>query len=359
MPRRRKHAPTSRIDMSATDSDGQELVAAAQRSVDKNTPQRRKAASKKKKSQSSKEAARSRSVAAAAEEAAKDRALSLDETGTDSDTRSSSDAWAGVSEPGSAKGSINFRSVILCLVACASLALSISAWRSAPQPNQRGVLLPPTEVPRPLFRQWVLAFPDSSALFARPDQDTLEAFAAFLGSQVSVKQVRGVRLEPDPNGAPGSSRLAIDLEMRKPLLPVVLETGEQSWISNDGRILPGILNGPKGQPKVRGIEYSDQESIDELVAIWPRLSREIDSFLPKLVSEIHLNAPLGSGTQRGLVFLTNPGTILTWGHPSEARFGVNREQRLEHLVHTLRCQGDLRRVPEINVRFSEPFAVVR
>ena len=51
--------------------------------------------------------------------------------------------------------------------------------------------------------------------------------------------------------------------------------------------------------------------------------------------------------------------MLTWGHPSEARFGVSRDQRLEHLVHTLRCQGDLRRVPEINVRFSEPFAVVR
>jgi hypothetical protein len=149
------------------------------------------------------------------------------------------------------------------------------------------------------------------------------------------------------------------LELRKPLLPAAWKTGEMSWISDDGRILPGILNGPKGQPKVRGIEDSDQESIDELVAIWPKLSREIESFLPKLVSEIHLNAPLGSADQRGLVLLTNPGTKLTWGHPSEARFGVTREQRLEHLVHTLRCQGNLRRVPEINVRFSEPFAVVR
>ena len=33
MPRRRKHAPASRLDLSATDADGQDLVAAAQRSV--------------------------------------------------------------------------------------------------------------------------------------------------------------------------------------------------------------------------------------------------------------------------------------------------------------------------------------
>ena len=35
MPRRRKHAPTSRMDLSATDADGQDGLAAAQRAVAK------------------------------------------------------------------------------------------------------------------------------------------------------------------------------------------------------------------------------------------------------------------------------------------------------------------------------------
>ena len=148
------------------------------------------------------------------------------------------------------------------------------------------------------FGQWVLAFPDSSALSRAPIKTPSKHLPLFWESGQRQNSA-SVRLSQIPMASRVAAAWPSILDMRKPLLPVVLETGEQSWISEDGRILPGVLNGPAGQPKVRGIEYSDQESIDELVAIWPSLSREIDSFLPKLVSEIHLDAPLGKWRTTG------------------------------------------------------------
>lgn len=336
----RKQAPPSRSGATSADDDAQALIAAAtsrRQSPKGVTGQARKALAKGRKHHAQSE-----------------------EDEAPRETRSGSDPWAGVTyDEDHCPRRWSLSTILLCMVAVTALALSVIAWRSAPPPTAHCVLTQPAGVPRALFAQWVRGFPDSEALFSRPDLRTLESFAAYLGSQAAVREVRSIRLEPGEGSHRGQMVLQIDLALRKPILPVILATGERAWLSESGHLLPGVLDGPQGQPLVRGIEYASAAVINELVAVWPDLSRSIHAFMPGLITEIRCDAPLGSSEQLGLVFVTQPGTLLTWGNPSEVRYGVSREQRLRNLVHTLRCQGDLRRVPEINVRFHEPFAVVR
>ncbi|TVR43435.1 MAG: cell division protein FtsQ [Planctomycetota bacterium] len=349
MPRRRQ-APVSTSTSDIAD-DGQELLAAAAAKVGKKV------------AAASQQTATGKPAAGISKPRRQRRRITVSEDGETinrDEDRQSSDPWSG------AHSSVNhesprpvFGAVLCTIVATTILALSVIAWRNGPDPVQASLLQAPPEVPRALFRQWVQAFPDSEALFQRPDLATMEAFAAFLSSQPAVRRVETIRLDPSSIPENGALTLQIQLDMRRPLLPVILASGERAWISDDGVLLPGILDGPRNMPMVRGLEGTNNDIIMELIQIWPSLSQSIASFMPNLISEIHVDAAMPQSNRPGLVFHTRPGTRLVWGSPEEHRFGVDQDKRLRNLIHTLRCQGDLRRVPEINVRFHEPFAIVR
>jgi hypothetical protein len=59
------------------------------------------------------------------------------------------------------------------------------------------------------------------------------------------------------------------------------------------------------------------------------------------------------------VLYTRQGAKFIWGAPGEERFGVQSEDKVRDLVHTIKCQGDLSRIERINVRFKEPFYLLR
>jgi hypothetical protein len=149
----------------------------------------------------------------------------------------------------------------------------------------------------------------------------------------------------------------VELALRIPYLPGVLADGRRVWIDRDGRILPGILPAPaERRPVVRQIEAGGRAGVAEAIAMWQRLEGGID---PGLVSDILLADRLDEPGTRGIVLRTRPGARLVWGRPGEERFGVDPSIKARELVRTVRGQGDLARIGEINVRFKEPFYTLR
>lgn len=275
-----------------------------------------------------------------------------------STSRADNDPWNARASDEQRKVGSDWPTVLLTVVAVLVIVLTGISLRSAPAPAQHTEVMTPEGVPTDLMRQWLRGFHDSEMLFQRPSTATLDAFAAYLRNRTAVDAVHGVRLRHHPEAGQYPMQLEIDLQLHKPMLPVMLANGERAWLGERGHVLPGILAGPIDLPLVRGIEYADASVVKEVLAIWPQLHQRLHREMPGLIREIRCHEPLPNSDDHGLVFTTAPGTLLVWGHPDESRYGVSREQRLSNLIHTLRSQGDLRRVPEINVRFSEPFAVV-
>jgi hypothetical protein len=140
-------------------------------------------------------------------------------------------------------------------------------------------------------------------------------------------------------------------------MPVVLANGERHWVDSDGRVLPGILPAPATpRPVLRGIEIGRPAALGEALALWRELEPQVE---PGLISEIRLYDDLDLANQRGVVLYTRQGSRLIWGRPDDDRYGVDRSRKVRDLVHTIRCQGDLSRIAVINVRFSQPFFVLR
>jgi hypothetical protein len=113
---------------------------------------------------------------------------------------------------------------------------------------------------------------------------------------------------------------------------------------------------------VRGLEEAGPEAVTELTELWPRLHKQLKSLKldptgAGLISAIRCDQPLAGG-RSGIAMYTRQGTVLVWGAPEEDDFGPSVETKVRNLIHTLRCQGDLRRVEEVNVRFNDPFAVL-
>jgi hypothetical protein len=138
----------------------------------------------------------------------------------------------------------------------------------------------------------------------------------------------------------------------------VLASGARAWVDVDGRILPGILPAPAGNPRpmLRAIEHGGAERLREALWLWRTLEPQLDA---GLLTDIHLDDDLDLKDQRGIVLYTRSGSRLVWGLPTDAKFGVERERKARDLVHTIRCQGDLTRIASINVRFKKLYFTLR
>ncbi|MBA3686002.1 MAG: hypothetical protein H0W72_12305, partial [Planctomycetes bacterium] len=192
----------------------------------------------------------------------------------------------------------------------------------------------------------------------QPSRADLIELTGFLGAQPMVKEVHAIRTIDEPvEGKAPRRMLELSLSLREPRLPVVLATGSRAWLDEDGRILPGVLPGPtQPRPIVRGIEAGGTAAVREALWLWSRLEGRIE---PGLITDIRLDDPLDLKNQRGLVLCTRQGSRVIWGRPGDERFGVEAEDKVSDLVHTIRCQGDLGQIAVINVRFKDPFFVLR
>jgi hypothetical protein len=229
-----------------------------------------------------------------------------------------------------------------------------------PVSNFRIAYLPGPQLPQADVLGWLRAFPLRDRLVGG-DPAVLEQLGAFLRKQPVVSEVRQVSVvhEPDPRHPDKLQRtLEVVMALRRPVMPVVLATGERAWVDAEGWLLPGTLPGPaQRRPVLRAIEWAGIDGVRAALALWQRLEPQIE---PGLVTDIHLYDYLDAkGLQRGIVLYTRQGSRLIWGRPSEERYGVRPEDKARDLVHTIRCQGDLGRVAAINVRFKQPFFVLR
>jgi len=236
------------------------------------------------------------------------------------------------------------------------LGLSAVAMGRAPTAPPVQELLPSADVhvPELLVERWVRSFPQRSNL-ARPDRALLSDFAEHLRAQAAVAEVRSLRLGYRGAGVAKHRVIELELRLRRPVLPIMLGNGERAWVDREGVVLPGLLAGPDEEPVLRGYEQAGREALAEVLAVWPLLREHLP---PGLVTAIHLDYPLDDERQRGIAFLTKPGTTLIWGDSDEGRFGLDHARKARNLLHTLRSHGDLRRVAAINVRFPEPFSVM-
>ena len=254
--------------------------------------------------------------------------------------------------------------VAALILALGVVGVSVYATTQAPQPlpvvGLRVNYLPGPQLAEREVRVWLAHFPHRDKLVTG-DAWMLDRLAHYLRSIPAVATVKRVEAvhEPQPNGHQQMVRtLVLDLGLRQPEMPAVLSTGERVWLAADGRILPGSLPAPATRrPVVHALERGGLGTIYEVLALW----RELEPMLEQgLVTDIHLDDALDqSGHQRGVVLYTRQGTRLIWGRPGDERFGVYRAQKINDLVRTIRCQGDLRRIALINVRFAQPFFVLR
>ncbi|MBA3707376.1 MAG: hypothetical protein H0W83_00990, partial [Planctomycetes bacterium] len=161
-----------------------------------------------------------------------------------------------------------------------------------------------------------------------------------------------------PEAKGGTRRIMeLVLALRQPVMPAVLATGERAWVDRDGRVLPGVLPAPAvKRPNLRGIEATSPTRVQAALAIWQTLESQLER---GLVTDIVLNDTLDDRGSRGIVLYTRQGSRLVWGDPAEERYGVRADDKARELVHTIRCQGDLGRIAMINVRFNQPFFVLR
>jgi len=246
-----------------------------------------------------------------------------------------------------------------CAAAIAVVSLAGFAARQAPEPAPvRGMRIfyldGPQLADRDLFGL-IRQYPDLNALRGG-NGDTLADFSSWLAAQPAVLAVHKVRYLHVPSGE--RRVVEVTLGLRTPELPVVLATGGRAWLAADGVLLPGIMPAPDARPRpvVRGLEGADSERVSEALWLWSELSRRLE---PGLISDIHLNADLELRGQQGIVLGTIGGSRLIWGLPTDARYGIDRQRKVDDLLHTIRCQGDLARIATINVRYQKAFFTLR
>ncbi len=220
------------------------------------------------------------------------------------------------------------------------------AWIAGPQVSQAE------------FMRWIGIFPHRDRL-AEPNAWVLDRLVEHLRALPGVAEVRQVRLVHEP--AADRRRLVrvaeVQLGLRTPFLPGMLADGRRVWIDREGHILPGVLPAPAARrPVVRQIEAGGRAGVAEAIALWERIEGQIE---PGLVTDVLLADRLDEVGTRGIVLRTRLGARLVWGRPGEERFGVDPDGKARELVRTVRGQGDLNRIAEINVRFKEAFYTLR
>ncbi len=246
-----------------------------------------------------------------------------------------------------------------CAAAIAVVSLAGFAARQAPEPAPvRGMRIVYLDGPRLADRDLfglIRRYPDLDALRGG-DGETLASFSVWLAAQPAVLAVDKVRYVHVPSGE--RRVVEVTLGLRTPELPVVLATGGRAWLAADGVLLPGIMPAPDARPRpvVRGLEGVDSERVAEALWLWSELSRRLE---PGLITDIHLNADLDLRGQQGIVLGTAGGSRLIWGLPTDARYGLDRQRKVDDLLHTIRCQGDLARIATINVRYQKAFFTLR
>ena len=283
------------------------------------------------------------------------------------------------------------------LAAVGLIVLSLVSWGDIPKPlpvaNVSISWLPGPRVPDAEVLSWLRRCPQYEKL-NEPNEWVLQKLADHLRALPAVAEVRQVRLYHEPGKvsairrAPGKPpvlvqingirrTVEVQLGLRQPFMPAILKDGSRAWIDANGLVLPGVLPSPGVQrPLVRGIENGGRPALLAAVDLWTHLEPQVEK---GLISDIVLNDPLDplppappsvagqpslpaqipAGSMRGIVLYTRQGAKLIWGRPGEERFGVQDDDKIRDLVHTIKCQGDLSRIERINVRFKEPFYLLR
>lgn len=244
----------------------------------------------------------------------------------------------------------------------AGLVLAGTIWGAITAPTpQKVARIRPAWVAGPQvsyneFLRWIWTFPLRERL-VDPNAWVLDRLVDHLRATPGIAEVRQVRLVHEPDGKRLARVAEVELSLRTPFLPGVLGDGRRVWLDREGRVLPGILPAPaSARPVVRQIEAGGRAAVAETIALWSQLETALP---PGLVSDILLGERLDETGARGIVLITRPGARLVWGRPGEERFGVDGASKCRDLVRTLRAQGDLSRIADINVRFREPFYTMR
>jgi hypothetical protein len=244
------------------------------------------------------------------------------------------------------------------------VVLSAYALTIAPDPlpvrKLRIDYLPGPRLAERDVRTWLARFPHRDQLVTG-ESWVLDRLATYLGSLPAVATVKRVEAVHEPAPGDGGTlvrTLVIELGLRQPVMPALLATGERVWLDQEGRALPGTMPAPAvRRPLMRDLERGGLVVVREALSLWRDLESRLE---PGLVTEIRCDDALDpAGSQRGIVLYTRQGTRLVWGHPSESRYGVQPGDKASDLVRTIRCQGDLRRIAVINVRFGRPFFLLR
>lgn len=246
-----------------------------------------------------------------------------------------------------------------CAAGLALVVLAGFAARQAPDPAPvRGMRIVYLDGPRLADRDLfglIRRYPALEALRGGDDGE-LASFSTWLGEQPAIRTVERLRYVHVPTGE--RRVIEVTLGLRTPELPVVLATGSRAWLDGEGVLLPGILQplDDRPRPVVRGLESADLERVHEALWLWRELRARLE---PGQISDIHLDGELDLRGQRGIVLATREGSRLLWGLPSDKRYGVDRTRKVDDLLHTIRCQGDLSRIATINVRYQKPFFTLR
>lgn len=246
-----------------------------------------------------------------------------------------------------------------CAAGLALVVLAGFAARQAPDPAPvRGMRIVYLDGPRLADRDLfglIRRYPALDALRGGEDGE-LASFSTWLGEQPAIRTVERLRYVHVPTGE--RRVIEVTLGLRTPELPVVLATGSRAWLDGEGVLLPGILKplDDRPRPVVRGLESADLERVHEALWLWRELRARLE---PGQISDIHLDGELDLRGQRGIVLATREGSRLLWGLPSDKRYGVDRARKVDDLLHTIRCQGDLSRIATINVRYQKPFFTLR
>ena len=322
----------------------------------------------------------------------------------DHDTTPGGSALDGIpAGPGGmfSRAGINPWTAAALVVTTCIAVLSLVAVGDLPKPlavsNISVSWLPGPRVPDTEVLTWLRRCPQFDKL-NEPNEWVLDKLAEHLRSLPAVAEVRQIRMYHEPakisavrrvTGKPAAlvkidglrRTVEIQIALRQPYMPAVLKDGSRVWIDAEGKILPGILPSPGVQrPLVRQLELGGMVAVKAAVDLWQRLEPQIEK---GLVSDIMLSelleaaptpvappagpvilsgqvaAPRPVGQSRGIVLTTRQGAKLVWGKPGEERFGVQPDDKVRDLVHTLKCQGDLSRIDSVNVRFHEPFYSLR
>ncbi len=248
--------------------------------------------------------------------------------------------------------SVRWRRLVGGFLVAAVLVLSAHAIRSAPMPRVgTDVVFSGDRVPRELATHWIRQFPNGRALFENADTDTLNAFRAFLSRRPSVEEVRRVSLRAEDDGRV----VGVDLSLREPLLPAQHADRRRVWLSAEGHQLHPSLRGPADQPVLFGVRNGGEANLREVLQAW----RMLRDRLPEgYVTGIRCDQPQYDGSVRGIRFYLRSGTVVDWGGAGVERYGLSVEDKIENLIRTIKCQGDMRKVERIDVRFPRPFAVI-